>query len=44
MVMVRDGIADRLPFEDDAFDAAVASPVLCTLGRTRGSTSWRLHP
>jgi SAM-dependent methyltransferase len=30
-VRVVDGIADRLPFEDDSFDAAVASLVLCSV-------------
>jgi ubiquinone/menaquinone biosynthesis C-methylase UbiE len=38
-VSVRDGVADRLPFDDGSFDAAVASLVLCTvpdLGRALG--------
>jgi ubiquinone/menaquinone biosynthesis C-methylase UbiE len=30
-VTVGDGVADSLPFEDGAFDAAVASLVLCTV-------------
>jgi ubiquinone/menaquinone biosynthesis C-methylase UbiE len=30
-ISVRDGVADPLPFEDDEFDAAVASLVLCTV-------------
>jgi ubiquinone/menaquinone biosynthesis C-methylase UbiE len=30
-VTVRDGVADRLPLEDQSFDAAIASIVLCTV-------------
>jgi ubiquinone/menaquinone biosynthesis C-methylase UbiE len=30
-VSVRDGVADPLPLEDDSFDAAIASLVLCTV-------------
>jgi ubiquinone/menaquinone biosynthesis C-methylase UbiE len=30
-VSVRDGVADPLPLQDDSFDAAIASLVLCTV-------------
>lgn len=36
-VSVRDGVADALPLEDGAFDAAVASLVLCTVPGASGA-------
>jgi SAM-dependent methyltransferase len=46
-VRVQDGVADPLRFDDDAFDAAVASLVLCTVpdtGRALGELRRVLKP
>jgi ubiquinone/menaquinone biosynthesis C-methylase UbiE len=46
-VSVRDGVAEPLPFEDDSFDAAIASLVLCTVpdqGRTLSEMKRVLRP
>lgn len=46
-VSVRDGVAEPLPFEDDSFDAAIASLVLCTVpepGRALSEVKRVLNP